>query len=142
MCYESLFMEIKMLLQSNKFNRNWRRKFCSRKFVYHKSKCKGSKKPFFLLKNIYLYNLWYLTPVKTLNNLGLKCFILNESQRYPKQVAFLCSTCLKLLLARSSRESLLASYDLFRVVRSKTSPNVLTCKFTMNQRGRVIDFGD
>ena len=28
------------------------------------------KKPFFLLKNIYQYNIWYLAALKTLDNRG------------------------------------------------------------------------
>ena len=38
-------------------------------------------------------------------------------------------------------QPLLASYDLFRVIPFFTSNNVTEC-FTMNQRERVIDFGN
>ena len=51
-----------------------------------------------------------------------------------KKEAFLCSTCLELLLARSSLFYLvMACSASFHFLQATPSQNILICKFTMNQ---------
>ena len=66
MCFTSFFMEIKMLTEKILF-----KEICASL----QQIISIDKKPSFLLKNIYLYDLWYLSSLKTRE---VKCFTLNK----------------------------------------------------------------
>ena len=66
MCSVSSFREIKMLSSSKKINGNWQRKYIAGNLCIMKANG-GYRQKAILLKNIYLYNLWYLVALKTLN---------------------------------------------------------------------------
>ena len=70
MCSASFFMEIKMLLLSKKFSGTDRENMFQEICPSQKKMLGVDKKPSFLLKNIYLYNLWNQAALKTLEKVG------------------------------------------------------------------------